>query len=134
MNMNNRYLMAEHAVMGIVHRQHSYSYYGSLILLLVFIGCEPNPGIPPGENITVAADQVLKALEEFKKTNGRYPEKIEQLVPNYLNPIPTPDWGTRRWEYIVCHDGNIMLQIRLKDNRYERVYYRTETSKWGRDF
>jgi len=120
--------------MGIIYRQHSYSYYGALILLLVIVGCEPNPGVPPGENITVAADQVIKALEAYKKANGRYPDKIEQLAPNYLNPIPTPDWGTRRWEYIVCHDGNILLQVRLGDNRYERVYYRTETGEWGRDF
>ncbi len=35
---------------------------------------------------------IINALGNYKKEHGYYPAKLESLVPQYLNEIPTPDW------------------------------------------
>ena len=44
------------------------------------------------------AKQVLLALEEFKKANAEYPDRLRQLVPDYLAEIPRPLIGLIRNE------------------------------------
>ena len=34
------------------------------------------------------AQQVVKACEVFRAVNGRYPSKLDELVPNYLTLVP----------------------------------------------
>jgi hypothetical protein len=34
------------------------------------------------------ARRVIVAFEEYHAANGRFPEKLDELVPQYLNPVP----------------------------------------------
>jgi hypothetical protein len=36
----------------------------------------------------VNSERVIKACEEFRVENGRYPSKLDELVPKYLTSVP----------------------------------------------
>ena len=40
------------------------------------------------QRINITEGQILLALKCFRAENGAYPEKLEQLVPQYLEKIP----------------------------------------------
>ena len=34
------------------------------------------------------ACQIIRACENYREANGRYPDRLDQLTPNYLEAIP----------------------------------------------
>jgi hypothetical protein len=44
-------------------------------------------------------DVVIQALNNFHADHGRFPRSLAELSPQYLEEIPEPDWGLRRWLY-----------------------------------
>lgn len=61
--------------------------------------------------------KVIDALDKFRKCKGQYPPQLDSLVPEYLDSIPIPEWGTRRWGYAVTNSG-YALSVRLKEDDY----------------
>ena len=60
-----------------------------LITCSVFAGVDP-PGVgEKAERGYTVCDPVIAALEQYKTDNGKYPELLEELLPNYLSEIPT---------------------------------------------
>ncbi|HEY7099840.1 MAG TPA: hypothetical protein VH437_24160 [Terriglobales bacterium] len=47
------------------------------------------------------AAPVIKACEEFRRSNGVYPRSLDQLVPEFLPSLPRPSytWMGRRYGY-----------------------------------
>jgi hypothetical protein len=47
--------------------------------------------------------QIASALEHFHSAHSKYPSELNELVPWYLNDVPRPAGGTKRWVY---HSGS----------------------------
>ncbi|GAP06336.1 hypothetical protein ATHL_01190 [Anaerolinea thermolimosa] len=62
-----------------------------LVLLLNLLGCTRNEGFSAQEEITdgqTKGEQVVQALEKYHVDKGRYPEYLQDLIPNYLEEVP----------------------------------------------
>jgi len=51
-----------------------------------------------------AGEEIVAAVEAYKVSNKRYPEKLAQLQPKYIGKIPRPAPGTN-FVYAVSSDG-----------------------------
>ena len=56
------------------------------------------------EENAVAGNTIVGALEAFKRSAGRYPEKLALLSPTYIKEIPQPVPDTN-FIYAVASDG-----------------------------
>ncbi|HTO71568.1 MAG TPA: hypothetical protein VMR31_17035 [Myxococcota bacterium] len=80
------------------------SYHGAVrfgvgaALLLVILGSAQIAGALQRRARDVTALKVLDALEAYKKDNATYPDKLDALVPKYLDEIPRPQIGIIRDE------------------------------------
>src|SRR5262245_56102312 len=45
-----------------------------------------------------AGDTIVKGLESFHRQNGRYPSRLDELIPKYLDSLPALRVG-RGWDY-----------------------------------
>ena len=50
------------------------------------------------------ADELIKALEQYKNDTGGYPSELDVLVPTYVAAIPKPTWNTQ-YGYEVQANG-----------------------------
>ena len=66
---------------------------------------------------------IITGLERYRVDNGRYPDSLKQLVPQYLEDIPTPAWGLRRWHY----------DRSLKPTQEVQRMYGARNRDWGTD-
>ncbi len=75
-----------------------------------------------------AGDEIVAAVEAFKRGNKRYPENLAELQPKYLGTIPRPARGTN-FVYGVSSDGSTAWfgYQRSRGGLYE---YGTDTRKW----
>lgn len=55
------------------------------------------------------AEQVIKACNEFQTANGRYPAKLEDLVPKYLVSVPCAKYCMMGKFSYVNSDGHARL-------------------------
>ena len=53
-----------------------------------------------------AGEEIVAAVEAYKVSNKRYPEKLAQLQPKYLGKVPKPAPGTN-FVYAVSSDGTV---------------------------
>jgi hypothetical protein len=67
------------------------------------------------------AERVIKACEAFRVANGRYPSKLDELVPKYLTSIPPAKYcfGGRFW-YAKSDDLCMLWWSRY--GFYRRIY------------
>jgi hypothetical protein len=40
-----------------------------------------------------AVIRVARALDRYRRRNGRYPDRLDRLVPKYLDKLPRDPWG-----------------------------------------
>jgi hypothetical protein len=52
------------------------------------------------------AEQIIVAVDNYKKTNGNYPLKLEDLEPTFLGSIPSSHWGMMRLPFFYASDKN----------------------------
>jgi hypothetical protein len=93
-------------------------------------------GSPPLDDVSRAADPALSALEDFRQTNGRYPESLGQLVPRPLAKLPS-QWKVKEWRYTTSDSGRAYhLQACLSSGGgcYPSYYYSSKSRDWGADF
>lgn len=66
---------------------------GMLIAAVVIFGIIGSIFEGPKSNLVeMSLTPVIDALEKYKAANGRYPDKLDALVPTYLSPMPNcPD-------------------------------------------
>ena len=75
------------------------------------------------------AERVIKACEEFRLANGRYPETLDKLVPEFLLSVPPAKYCVSgNFRYFNCRD-----HCRLWWSRYGfyRRTYNFDTKEWG---
>jgi hypothetical protein len=77
-------------------------------------------------------DQIIRALEQYRADNSRYPTSLTDLSPKYLPDVPSPTWGLRTWQYES--DGKeftlrVDESIHTGDGNSRWLRYQGE--KWG---
>jgi len=76
------------------------------------------------ENAKDKASIIVKACEEYREEKGRFPEKLEELVPDFYSaPIP------QGFRYVKPHES--IPPLLLFPPRYYRYSYDFQTDKWG---
>ncbi len=77
--------------------------FGTVLLTLFFCGCAStqfSKKMIPGIVATIEKGQeITSALEEYKNSNGRYPEQLESLIPTYLKVIPEAYTSDKTFSY-----------------------------------
>jgi hypothetical protein len=43
--------------------------------------------------------EIVAGLEVYRARHGTYPQRLEDLVPEYARRIEQPTWGLERWRY-----------------------------------
>ena len=86
-------------------------------------------------NVSLAkerADQIIVAVEAFEVSNGKYPEKLTELVPQFIAEIPTKakltllDSGFR---YMVSPNSHSLMYVVMP--LFGRRIYHFETRQWS---
>jgi hypothetical protein len=86
-------------------------------------------------NVSLAhkrADQIIVAVEAFELSNGKYPEKLTELVPQFIAEIPTKakltllDSGFR---YMVSPNSHSLMYVVMPP--FGRRIYHFETRQWS---
>jgi len=75
------------------------------------------------------AERVIKACDEFRVANGRYPSKLDELVPKYLASVPPPKYCMMSSFFYVNSEGHPMLWWN-RYGFYTRIYHFDE-KRWG---
>lgn len=67
------------------------------------VPAEEPPGVgEKAEKGYALSAPVIAGLEEYKADHGSYPEKLDQLIPDYLSSVPTK---TAELEFSYFSDG-----------------------------
>lgn len=45
------------------------------------------------------AKQIVASIEKYNQENGKYPQSLEDLIPEYIDGIKPPTWGNSGWVY-----------------------------------
>jgi hypothetical protein len=107
-----------------------------LIILFPFFlcGCIDYIGNPPNERITEPANKIISSLDKYQKAHGKYPDSLAELVPEYLESIPIPQWGVRSWSYERSESGSsFFMSVKRWASSYEMYYYDHDYKRWGFD-
>ena len=56
---------------------------------------------------------IVRSIEAYNSEEGRFPEKLEELVPKYLPRIPKVYWGETGWIY-EAKDEDFTLTVGYK--------------------
>lgn len=74
------------------------------------------------------AGMIITACENYKNKHGNYPSKLEDLVPEFLNKIPTAKYAllSSNFRYSA---GRYLMYVSLPP--FGRPTYSFESKKWG---
>ena len=75
-----------------------------------------------------AGEQIVAAVEAYKRANGKYPAKLEMLQPKFLAAIPQPAKETN-FVYAASSDGSAAW-FGYQTPRDVFNEYDTRTRKW----
>ena len=64
-------------------------------------------------------NEIVEALQAYTKDYGKYPDLLDELVPEYLKEIKKPLWGTSGWVY-DWNSTHISLKVGYKT--HEQLY------------
>ena len=67
------------------------------------------------------AERIIKACDEFQGVNGRYPSKLEELVPTYLRSVPPAKYCMAEKFWYFNLDGHCSLMW-SRYGFYRRTY------------
>lgn len=77
------------------------------------------------------AKDIIAACEQFKTKSGRYPEKLSELVPEYLPTIPAAKYSLMgsSFRYFARQESHALMYEAVPP--YGRKYYVFENKTWG---
>lgn len=82
------------------------------------------------------AKTIIEACEQYKSKNGVYPDRLNDLVPDYLRNIPTARYtGTGGWRYFhysnkESNEAGYYLLSFTYESPFGRHIYRSSDKKW----
>lgn len=77
------------------------------------------------------AERIIAAVEDYKATNGKYPDRLDQLAPQFIAEIPAKaritftDSGFR----YLAGESHTLMYVAVPP--FGRVTYDFETKSWG---
>lgn len=76
------------------------------------------------------AEVLIEACEKYKDINNEYPEKLSDLVPDFINEIPVAKYTqmSNRFFYIASEDSHLLLYVAVAP--FGRPTYNFEKQKW----
>jgi len=77
------------------------------------------------------AERIIKACEQFSAANGRYPSKLDELVPGYLPAVPRAKYCLMDCDfwYLEYKDRHTLMWVAIPF--FSRPYYDFEERRWG---
>lgn len=77
------------------------------------------------------AEQVIEACRAYAKRNGKLPDRLTELVPEFLPAVPrakyTLQWG--EFTYWTSEDAHTLMYVALPP--FGRRLYHFEQDRWG---
>ncbi len=76
------------------------------------------------------AKDIIAACEQFKTKSGRYPEKLSELVPEFLSKVPSAKYSLTgsAFRYFARQDSHALMYEAVPP--YGRKYYVLEKKVW----
>jgi hypothetical protein len=70
------------------------------------------------------ASEIVAALEKYRRNRGRYPDRLSELVPEYIAAVKPPHYGVKKWEYVHYPKRNsFALFLRARNPSEESYWY-----------
>ena len=89
-----------------------YQKYASAFPLNEFLPAIGNfPGHVHEVRLQRDATLVVIALEQWRREHGRWPERLEQLVPKYLEVVPADQFDGRNLRYLARSEGPLLYSV-----------------------
>ncbi len=79
------------------------------------------------------AERIIAAVENYKAANGKYPDRLDQLAPQFIAEIPTKariSFADIGFRYHAGSEGRPTLMYLAMPPYYRRVYS-FQTKSWG---
>jgi hypothetical protein len=98
-----------------------------LVTLAVVLG---NSAVQ-SEIAKVNAEKIIAACEKFRAGNGRFPNTLDELVPEYMPFVPRAKYSLEfdKYQYISSDGHAILLWVDLPP--FGRPTYDFEDRRWG---
>jgi len=77
------------------------------------------------------AERIIAAVENYKAANGKYPDRLDQLVPQFIAEIPAKariTFTDRGFRYLAGESHTLMY---VAMPPFGRTTYNFETKSWG---
>jgi hypothetical protein len=83
-----------------------------------------------GGIVSANADRLIQACERYREANGAYPERLDNLVPRYLNSIPRAKYRclSSQFSYYASSQRHTLSWCELPP--FGRSVYIFETGEW----
>ena len=75
-------------------------------------------------------DDVVRALESYHSKNGKYPNALVQLQPEFIRVIAPPLAGRQKWDYVGSDRGYMLSFRRTDDASSEEFHVTHRSSTW----
>ena len=77
------------------------------------------------------ADLLIAACKEYRAVHIAYPEKLTDLVPDFLEKIPKAKYAysASQFHYVSREDAHLLWYVSFPP--FGKRIYRFETKKWG---
>jgi hypothetical protein len=77
--------------------------------------------------------ELQKALDRFRAETGVYPASLDLLTPKFLQKIPQPSVGEKRWTYKTFEEGTAYVISVETSSIDEPLLQATSTTGWMLD-
>ena len=77
------------------------------------------------------ARQVIDAVKAFKATRHHFPERLEELVPEFLPAIPAARWAVAAGGFRYFANGGYHLLMYVTFPPFGRTTFNFENDRWG---
>lgn len=77
------------------------------------------------------AETLVDAIKAFNQKHQRYPEKLDELVPEYIDHVPTAKYTLffASFFYLSGHEFHSLFYVAMPP--FGRPTYNFERDKWG---
>ncbi len=76
---------------------------------------------------------IVTALNKYHAAKGRYPSKLQNMIPEYIEHIENPIAGDKTWIYRSRNDGTEFELIFFRSGSQPPAFFRTSTKDdWGK--
>jgi len=79
----------------------------------------------------VNAKLIIKAVEDYRVKNGAYPERLEDLIPQFFSKVPPSAIRLTSTKYYYLHHKDYHSLMWAEAPPFGRRTYHFETKKWS---